>query len=249
MAGHSHWAGIKHKKGRVDKQRSKIFSKLSKEITVAAKLGSKDPNMNSRLRSAIQSARSSNMPKENIQRAINKSEVNKNINYNTLVYEGFGPEQVAIIVEALTDNKNRTVTNIRKIFQKFGGSLGESGAVAHQFHQRGIIRIDKKKISDNEILELAINSGADDCSSENLYHEIITTKVNFNKVKLNIEKKIKDFISSGIEWMPINKVSLDEEKTKSVLNFLTMLEDDDDVQHVYANLEIDNPQLEKALTA
>ena len=249
MAGHSHWAGIKHKKGRVDKQRSKIFSKLSKEITVAAKLGSKDPSMNSRLKSAIQSARSSNMPKENIERAINKSEINKNINYNTLVYEGFGPEKVAIIVEALTDNKNRTVTNIRKIFQKFGGNLGESGAVSHQFNQRGIIRIDKKKISNNDILELAINSGAEDCSSENLCHEIITTKENFNKVKLNIEKKIKDFISSGIEWMPLNKVSLDQEKTKSVLNFLTMLEDDDDVQHVYANLEIDNSRLEKALTA
>ena len=249
MAGHSHWAGIKHKKGRADKQRSKIFSKLSKEITVAAKLGSKDSSMNSRLRSAIQSARSSNMPKENIERAINKSEINKNINYNTLVYEGFGPEKVAIIVEALTDNKNRTVTNIRKIFQKFGGNLGESGAVAHQFNQSGVIRIDKKKISDNDILELAINSGAEDCSSENLYHEIITTKENFNKVKLSIEKKIKDFISSGIEWIPINKVSLDEEKTKSVLNFLTMLEDDDDVQHVYANLEIDNGKSEKALTA
>ena len=249
MAGHSHWAGIKHKKGRADKLRSKIFSKLSKEITVAAKLGSKDSSMNSRLRSAIQSARSSNMPKENIERAISKSEINKNINYNTLVYEGFGPEKVAIIVEALTDNKNRTVTNIRKIFQKFGGNLGESGVVAHQFNQRGIIRIDKKKISDNDILELAINSGAEDCFSENLSHEITTTKENFNKVKLSIEKKIKDFISSGIEWAPINKVSLDEEKTKSVLNFLTMLEDDDDVQHVYANLEINNGKSEKALTA
>ena len=125
----------------------------------------------------------------------------------------------------------------------------ESGAVAHQFNQRGIIRIDKKKISDNDILELAINNGAEDCSSENLSHEITTTKENFNKVKLSIEKKIKDFISSGIEWMPINKVSLDEEKTKSVLNFLTMLEDDDDVQHVYANLEVDSLKLEKTLTA
>ena len=249
MAGHSHWAGIKHKKGKADKQRSKIFSKLSKEITVAAKLGSKDPSMNPRLRSAIQSARSSNMPKENIERAINKSEINKNINYNTLIYEGFGPEKVAIIIEALTDNKNRTVTNIRKIFQKFGGNLGESGAVAHQFKQRGIIRVDKKKISDNDMLELAINSGAEDCSSEKLYHEIITTKDNFNKVKINIEKKIKDFVSSGIEWLPINKVSLDGEKAKSVLNFLTKLEDDDDVQNVYANLELDNDTLEKTLTA
>ena len=145
MAGHSHWAGIKHKKGRADKQRSKIFSKLSKEITVAAKLGSKDYKMNPRLRSAIQAARAANMPKDNIERAIKKSETNKNLNYNSLTYEGFGPEKIAIIIEALTDNKNRTASNIRTIFQKFGGNLGESGAVSHQFKQAGVIRIDKKK--------------------------------------------------------------------------------------------------------
>jgi len=157
MAGHSHWAGIKHKKERVDKKRSKIFSKLSKEITVAAILGSKDSNMNPRLRSAVQAARTANMPKENFERAINKSEINKNLNYNSLVYEGFGPEKIAIMVEALTDNKNRTVSNIRTIFQKFGGNLGESGVASHQFKQVGVIRIDKKKISNNGILELAIN--------------------------------------------------------------------------------------------
>ena len=145
MAGHSHWAGIKHRKGRADKLRSKIFSKLSKEITVAAKLGSKDPEINPRLRSAIQEARSSNMPKDNIERAINKSEVNKNLNYSSLVYEGFGPEKIAIIIEALTDNKNRTVSNIRTIFQKFGGNLGETRVVSHQFKQLGVIRIEKKK--------------------------------------------------------------------------------------------------------
>ena len=245
MAGHSHWAGIKHRKGRADKQRSKIFSKLSKEITVAAKLGSKDPDMNPRLRSAIQAARSSNMPKDNIERAINKSEVNKSANYNSLVYEGFGPEKIAIIIEALTDNKNRTASNIRTIFQKFGGNLGESGAAAHQFKQSGVIRIDKKKISDNEILELAINSGAEDCLSNGLYHQIITSKDNFYKVKIKIEKKINDFISSGIEWLPTNKISLDEEKTKSVINFLETLESDDDVQHVYANLEVDSNFFEK----
>ena len=165
MAGHSHWAGIKHRKGRADKQRSKIFSKLSKEITVAAKLGSKDPNLNPRLRSAIQAARSANMPKDNIQRAISKSEANKDLNYNSLTYEGFGPEKIAIIIEALTDNKNRTASNIRTIFQKFGGNLGETGVASHQFKQAGILRIDKKKISDNEILELAANSGAYDCIS------------------------------------------------------------------------------------
>ena len=240
MAGHSHWAGIKHRKGRADKQRSKIFSKLSKEITVAAKLGTKDPDMNPRLRSAIQAARTSNMPKDNIERAINKSEVNKNLNYNSLVYEGFGPEKIAIIIEALTDNKNRTVSNIRTIFQKFGGNLGETGVASHQFKQAGVIRVEKKKISDNEILELAINAGAEDCSSDSSCHEIITAKDNFYKVKIEIEEKIQEFISSGIEWLPMSKIFLDKEKTKSVLNFLETLEDDDDVQHVYANLEINS---------
>jgi len=245
MAGHSHWAGIKHRKGRADKQRSKIFSKLSKEITVAAKLGSKDADTNPRLRTAIQAARAANMPKDNIIRAINKSGLNKDLNYSSIVYEGFGPEKVAIIVEALTDNKNRTASNIRTIFQKNGGNLGESGVAAHQFKQVGVIRIDKKKISDNDILELAINAGAEDCSSSNSYHEIITVKENFYKVKVEIEKKIQEFISSGIEWLPINKISLDQEKTKSVLNFLEILEDDEDVQYVYANLEVDNNLLLK----
>ena len=240
MAGHSHWAGIKHKKGKADKQRSKIFSKLSKEITVAAKLGSKDPDTNPRLRSAIQTARSANMPKDNIERAISKSEINKNSNYNNLIYEGFGPEKIAIIIETLTDNKNRTASNIRTIFQKFGGNLGESGVASHQFKQVGVIRIEKNKISDNNILELAINNGAEDCSSNNLYHEIITTKDNFFKVKTGIEKQITEFVSSGIEWQPMNKISLDNEKTKNVLNFLEKLEEDDDVQHVYANLEINS---------
>jgi len=211
-------------------------------------LGSKDPNMNPRLRSAIQDARSANMPKDNIERAINKSEVNKNLNYNNLTYEGFGPEKIAIIVEALTDNKNRTASNVRTIFQKFGGNLGESGTASHQFKQMGVIRIDKNKISDNEILELATNAGAEDCLSEDLCHEVITTKDNFYKVKLEIEKKIKEFISSGIGWIPINKISLNEEKTKSVLNFLETLENDDDVQHVYANLEINNNFSEKTLS-
>ena len=247
MAGHSHWAGIKHKKDRADKKRSKIFSKLSKEITVAAKLGSKDYNTNPRLRSAIQAARIANMPKDNIERAINKSEANKNLSYNNLMYEGFGPEKIAIIIEALTDNKNRTASNIRTIFQKFGCSLGESGAASHQFKQVGVIRIDKKEISDNDILELAISGGAEDCSSNGLHHEVITAKGSFYKVKLEIEKKIQEFISAGIEWVPINKISLNKEKTNSIINFLETLEDDDDVQHVYANLEIDHNFAEKIL--
>jgi len=240
MAGHSHWAGIKHKKGRADQQRSKIFAKLSKEIAIAAKLGSKDPNMNPRLRFAIQAARTENMPKGNIERAINKLKMNKNLNYSNLTYEGFGPEKIAIIIEALTDNKNRTVSNIRTIFQKFGGNLGESGVAAHQFKQAGVIRVDKKSISYNGILELAVSGGAEDCSLNDHYYEVITAKNNFYKVKLAIEKKIEGIISSGIEWLPLNKISLDKKKTESILNFLATLEYDDDVQHVYANLKIDN---------
>jgi len=240
MAGHSHWAGIKHKKGKADKIRSKIFSKLSKEITVAAKLGSKDPDMNPRLRSAIQAAKAANMPKENVERAVNKSEMNKELNYTNIVYEGFGPEKIAVIVETLTDNKNRTASNIRTIFQKNGGNLGSTGVASHQFKQVGVIRIDKKKISDNDILELAINAGAEDCVSYQTHHEIITLKENFYKVKTEIEKIIQEFISSRIEWLPINKVLLNQEKTKDVLNFLETLENDDDVQYVYANIDIKN---------
>ena len=245
MAGHSHWAGIKHRKGRADKQRSKIFSKLSKEFTTASKLGSKDPKTNPRLRSAIQAARTANMPKDNIERAINKSEINKNLNYSSLIYEGFGPEKIAIIIEALTDNKNRTASNIRTIFQKFGGNLGESGVASHHFKQVGVLRIDKKNFSDEDILELSINCGAEDCFSKDLYHEIITKKENFYKVKLEIEKKILEFASTDIEWLPINKIALDKEKTKKILDFLETLEEDDDVQHVYANLEIKSNLLNK----
>jgi YebC/PmpR family DNA-binding regulatory protein len=152
------------------------------------------------------------------------------------------------MVEALTDNKNRTASNIRAIFQKFGGNLGESGVASHQFKQVGIIRIDKKKISDNDILELTINGGAEDCSSDGPHHEVITSKDNFYKVKLEIEKKIKEFISTGIEWLPVNKIALNKKKTQTVINFLETLEDEDDVQHVYANLEINSNFPEKIST-
>ena len=146
MAGHSHWAGIKHKKGRQDKERAKLFSKLSREITVAAKLGDKDPDINPRLRAAIQAAKQSNMPKENINRAINKSQINTALNYTNLRYEGYGAFQTALIIETLTENKNRTASSIRTILQKNGGRLGESGSTSHLFYNCGIIRIEKKKI-------------------------------------------------------------------------------------------------------
>ena len=237
MAGHSHWAGIKHKKGRADKQKSKIFSKISREITVAAKLGDKDPDMNSRLRSAIQLARSVNMPKENIERAISKSEANQNINYNHLRYEGTGPGKIYVIVETLTDNKNRTASNIRTIFQKHGGNLGIIGVASHNFKQLGIIRIEKKTISEESILELAIEAGAEECISNENFHEIFCAKEQFYKIKIAIEKKVDNFIHSGIEWYPLNQLDLKEDQYKSAVNLLESLEEDDDVQNVYTNLK------------
>ena len=185
MAGHSHWAGIKHKKGKADKQRSKIFSKLSREITVAAKLGDKDPGMNARLRSAIQTARSANMPKENIKRAIDKSSVNTGENFENMRYEGFGPDNIAVIIEALTDNKNRTASKIRTIFQKNGGSLGTLGSASHNFNQIGVIKIDKHQISEEEILELAIESGADECITLEDFYEIQMLSTQEYQVNLN----------------------------------------------------------------
>ncbi len=237
MAGHSHWAGIKHKKGKADKQRSKIFSKLSKEITVAAKLGDKDPSINPRLRSAIQAARSANMPKDNIERAINKSNVINEVNFESLRYEGFGPEKVAVIVEALTDNKNRTAAKIRTIFQKAGGSLGTLGSASHNFNQLGIIKIDKNEVTDEQIFELAIDAGADECQSNEDYHEIHCSINEIYNVKKELEKKIKNFISTEIEWVPLNRVIVPKNKTDDLINFFETLEEDDDVQNVYSNLE------------
>ncbi len=235
MAGHSHWAGIKHKKGKADKQRSKIFSKLSKEITVAAKLGDKDPDMNPRLRSAIQAARSANMPKDNIERAIDKSSISTELNFENLRYEGFGPEKVAVIVETLTDNKNRTASNIRTIFQKAGGNLGTQGSASHNFNQLGIIKIDKKEISDERIFELAIESGADECKSNDDFHEIQCPAKEIYNVKRELEKEINNFISTEIEWISLNSVEISKNNNESLINFFESLEEDDDVQNIYSN--------------
>ena len=240
MAGHSHWAGIKHKKGKADKQRSKIFSKLSKEITVAAKLGDKDPAMNPRLRSAIQAARSANMPKDNIERAIDKSAAASGVNFENLRYEGFGPDKIAVIVETLTDNKNRTASNIRTIFQKSGGSLGTQGSASHNFNQLGIIKIDRNEISDENIFELAIESGADECISHDEFHEIQCPVSEIYNVKKKLEKIVANFISTEIEWVPLNSVNVTNDRRDDVIEFLETIEDDDDVQNVYSNVQLGN---------
>ena len=235
MAGHSHWAGIKHKKGKADKRRSKIFSKLSKEITVAAKLGDKNPEINPRLRSAIQAARSANMPKDNIERAINKSSMTDGVNFESFRYEGFGPDKIAVIVEALTDNKNRTASNVRTIFQKAGGSLGTQGSASHNFKQVGVIKIDKKEITDERIFELAIEAGADECKTNVNFHEIHCPIDIIYDVKKDLEKEIKNFISTEIEWIPHNYVEVSKERNEDLVNLFNTLEEDDDVQNIYTN--------------
>ena len=242
MAGHSHWAGIKHKKGRADKERSKIFSKLSREITVAAKLGDKDPNMNPRLRTAIQAAKQANMPKDNISRAINKSEMNGDKNYENLRYEGFGPSNVALIIETLTDNKNRSASSIRTILQKNGGRLGETGSTTHMFLNCGIIHIDKGRLKEEEIFELATNAGAQDCINLNNIFEIITQKEDFYKIKTELEKKIETLNYSSIDWRPINLINLAKDKSDALFEVLNSLEELDDVQNIFTNANLKNFQ-------
>ena len=240
MAGHSHWAGIKHKKGRADKERSKIFSKLSREITVAAKLGDKDPDMNPRLRTAIQAAKQANMPKDNIARAVSRSEISGDKNYENLRYEGFGPYNSALIIETLTDNKNRSASSIRTVLQKNGGRLGETGSTKHLFFNCGVIHIDNKKFKEEEIFELAINSGAKDCSNLENYHEIISEKEDFYKVKSQLEKKLNKLDYSGIEWRPLSRIDLNYEQSKKIFELLLALEELDDVQNIYINTNLKN---------
>ena len=240
MAGHSHWAGIKHKKGRADKERSKIFSKLSREITVAAKLGYKDPELNPRLRTAVQAAKQANMPKENILRAINKSEISNNKNFENLRYEGFGPFNSALIIETLTDNKNRSASSIRTVLQKNGGRLGESGSTTHLFENCGVIHIEKNKISEEEVFEIAIEYGAKDCFKINSIFEIVTIKEDFYSVKTKLEKKIDRLAYSAIEWRALINLQLDKEQSKKMIEVLNNLEDLDDVQNIFTNVSLYN---------
>ncbi len=240
MAGHSHWAGIKHKKGRADKERSKIFSKLSREITVAAKLGDKDPDMNPRLRTAIQAAKQANMPKDNISRAISKSEMNGDKNYESLRYEGFGPSNVALIIETLTDNKNRSASSIRTVLQKNGGRLGETGSSTHMFSNCGIIHINKNKINEEALFEIAINAGAKDCISQNEIFEIITEKEDFYKIKTELEKQLEILNYTSIEWRPLNYIDLKKDQKEQIIEILTSLEELDDVQNIFTNANLTN---------
>lgn len=238
MAGHSKFKNIMHRKGAQDKKRSKIFSKLSKEITVAAKIGLPDPGMNPRLRAAILAARAQNMPKDNIERAIKKSQEAGGSDYVEIRYEGFGPGGIGIIVEALTDNRNRTASDVRSIFTKYGGNLGETGSVSFMFDRVGEIEYPAAAASADTMLEAALEAGADDCESDADAHRLYCEMTMLHEVAKALEESVGEPAGVRIIWRPQNTVDVDDERAEKLLKMLDAIEDSDDVQNVYANFEI-----------
>ena len=245
MAGHSQFKNIMHRKGRQDKARSKLFGKLAREITVSAKLGLPDPAFNPRLRAAVIAARAENMPKDNIDRAIKKSQGADTESYDEIRYEGYGPGGVAIIVEALTDNRNRTAGEVRAIFSKNGGNLAETGAVSFMFSHVGIVEFDAKVASADAMLDAAIEAGADDVISSDDGHQIITTPETLNDVAKALEAKLGEPRKASLLWKPQNTVALDDESGEKVLKLIESLDDSDDVQNVYANFEVSDALVAK----
>ena len=245
MAGHSQFKNIMHRKGRQDKARSKLFGKLAREITVSAKLGLPDPAFNPRLRAAVIAARAENMPKDNIDRAIKKSQGADTESYDEIRYEGYGPGGVAIIVEALTDNRNRTAGEVRAIFSKNGGNLAETGAVSFMFSHVGIVEFDAKVAGADAMLDAAIEAGADDVISSDDGHQIITTPDTLNDVAKALEARFGEPRKASLLWKPQNTVALDDESGEKVLKLIESLDDSDDVQNVYANFEVSDALVAK----
>ena len=245
MAGHSQFKNIMHRKGAADAKRSKLFAKLAREITVAAKLGLPDPKMNARLRLAIQNARAENMPKDNVDRAIKKALGNDGENYDEIRYEGYGPGGVAVIVEALTDNRNRAASDIRSYFTKSGGNLGETGSVSFMFDHTGIIEYDAKVASDDAMLEAAIDAGADDVISSESGHEIYASQETFREVAKALEAKFGEARKAALTWKPHNTVPVDDETGEKLIKLIDLLNDHDDVQNVYANFEVSDALMQK----
>ncbi len=247
MSGHSKWSTIKRKKGANDAKRGKIFTRLIKEITVAARTGGGDPDGNPRLRSAIVAAKAENMPKDNISRAIKKGtgEIAGEV-YEEILYEGYGPGGVAVLVECMTDNRNRTVADIRHYFSKSSGNLGESGCVAWMFEKKGLIQVDKEKYSEEEMMDLALEAGADDVLEEDSEYQILTVPEDFNDVRDSLEESGVEYIEAAISMIPKNMVEVTEEKpARSLLKLLESLEDHDDVQNVHSNFDIDDALMEQ----
>jgi YebC/PmpR family DNA-binding regulatory protein len=245
MAGHSQFKNIMHRKGRADKARSKLFSKLAREITVAAKLGLPDPAFNPRLRAAIIAARSENMPKDNIERAIKKSQGNEAENYDEIRYEGHGPGGVAVIVEALTDNHNRTAGEVRATFTKNGGNLATTGAVSFMFDRIGVVEYDATAASADQMLEAAVEAGAEDVVSNHDGHQIFTTPATLNEVAKALEAKFGEPRKAALLWKPQNTVAVDDEIGEKLLKLIETLDESDDVQNVYANFEVSDALVQK----
>lgn len=247
MSGHSKWSTIKRKKGAIDAKRGKIFTKIIKEITLAARLVGGDIEGNSRLRQAVAAAKEENMPKDNIERAIKKGIGGGEgaANFEEVTYEGYGPGGVAVLVEIMTDNKNRTVAEIRHIFSKHGGNLGENGCVSWIFNKKGSIVIDKKEIEEDALMELALDAGADDVKSEEGEYEVITSPAAFEAVKKALDDKGLKHLEARIGMIPSNTVKLEANKAEQMLKMMEKLEDNDDVQNAYANFDIDEDIMEK----
>ncbi|MGH6784107.1 MAG: YebC/PmpR family DNA-binding transcriptional regulator, partial [Sphingomicrobium sp.] len=244
-AGHSKFKNIMHRKGAQDKKRSAMFSKLSREITVAAKMGLPDPDMNARLRAAVLAAKAQSMPKDNIQRSIDKASASDAENYEEIRYEGFGPGGVSLIVEALTDNRNRTATNVRTIFSKNGGNLGASGSVSHGFDRMGLIEYPGTAGDADKVLEAAIEAGADDVESDEEGHEIWTSMDSLHEVAKALEGSLGDAESSKLAWKPQTPVDVTGDDVATLMKLIDALEEDDDVQTVSGNYEISDEELEK----
>jgi len=245
MSGHSKWSSIKHKKKIVDAKRGKLFTKLIREIIVAARLGGGDPDKNPRLRAAIAAAKAANMPKENIERGIKRGtgEI-EGVNYEEASYEGYGPGGVAVLIECLTDNKNRTVAELKHIFERHGGSLGEPGCVSWIFEKKGIIAMEADKVDEDRILEIALEAGAEDVRNTGTQYEVITEPSDFEKVKKAIEEAGIPYTLAEITMIPKTIVKLEGKQAEQMLNLMQALEDMDDVSHVYANFDIADELME-----
>ena len=245
MAGHSQFKNIMHRKGRQDAKRAKVFTKLAREITTAAKLGNEDPAFNPRLRAAILAARAQNMPKDNIDRAIKKASGDDEANYEEVRYEGYGPGGVAVIVEALTDNRNRTASEVRSAFSKHGGNLGETGSVNFMFDRVGLISYPADKASAEDMFEAALEAGASDVSSDANGHEVICDPDDFSDVRDALAERFGDPDTARLDWKPLNSIAVDEDTAGTLLKLIDILDDNDDVQQVAANFDIADDVMER----
>lgn len=246
MSGHSKWHSIKHKKAKVDAQRGRIFTKLIKEITVAARLGGGDPETNPRLRVALAAAKSANMPAKNIDNAIKKGTGEMpGVVYEDVSYEGYGPGGAAVYITAVTDNKNRTVAEIRHLFGKYGGNLGENGSVAWMFERKGMITVPKDRYTEDELMEIALECGAEDIQTADEHYEIYTAFEDFNQVRTELENRSISYEDSTLTMIPQNTIHLEGKQAEQMMKMMDALDEHDDVQNIYANFEIDDAEMER----